>query len=180
MMALGQPSAIPTRGIHMEKLGIDLPLLLSQIVNFSLLAIILNAVLYKPVLNALQARTERIRESLENAEKVKQQLASAQSDYDAKMAEARREAQNILAQAQERARVQEQELVVEARAKIERLEEEARNKVEQERQQVLRSLQGELANLVTQTASSVIGRELQGKGHDELIKKSIDQLGRLN
>ena len=105
----------------MDALGIDLPLLLSQIVNFSLLAIILNAVLYKPVLNALQSRTERIRESLENAEKVKQQLASAQADYDAKLNEARREAQSLLAQAQERARVQEAELLTEARAKAERV-----------------------------------------------------------
>ena len=164
----------------MDALGIDLPLLISQIVNFSLLAIILNALLYKPVLNALRTRTERIRESLENAEQVKLQLASAQTDYDAKLGEARREAQTIIAQAQERARVQEQEMVAEARQRIVRMEEEAREKVEQERQQMLVSMQGQLASLVTQTASKVIGRELQGKGHEELIAKSIDQLGRLN
>jgi len=41
-------------------------------------------------------------------------------------------------------------------------------------------LQGQLASLVTETASNVLGRELQTKGHDELINKSIDQLGRLN
>lgn len=164
----------------MEKLGIDLPMLLSQIVNFVLLAVILNAVLYKPVLNALRTRTERIRESLENAEKVKQQLASTQVDYDARMAEARREAQGLLSQAQDRARVQEQELVAEARVNASRIEEDARTKAEQDRQQTLRSLQGELASMVTSTASAVLGRELQGKGHDELIRQSIDQLGRLN
>lgn len=164
----------------MDKLGVDLPLLLSQIVNFALLAFLLNMFLYKPVLNALQARSERIRESLENAEKVKQQLARVDADYDAKLAEARREAQTILNQAQERARAQEQELVAAARANVERLEAEARAKIEQDRQQSLRGLQSQLAGLVTQTASTVIGKELQGKGHDELIAKSIEQLGRLN
>lgn len=164
----------------MDKLGVNLPLLLSQVINFAVLAIALNILLYKPILNALRTRTERIRESLENAEKVKQQLQRAEADYDSKLGEARREAQAILSQAQERARVQEQELLVEARARIERLETEARAKVEQERQQTLRGLQGQLASLVTQTASTVIGKELQGKGHDDLIAKSIDQLGRLN
>jgi F-type H+-transporting ATPase subunit b len=164
----------------MDKLGVNLPLLLSQLVNFALLAFILNALLYQPILKALRTRTERIRESLENAEKVKQQLARVDADYDAKLAEARREAQTILAQATDRARVQEQELVTAARANIERLEMEARAKVDQERLQTLRGLQTQLAGLVTQTASTVIGKELQGKGHDELINKSIEQLGRLN
>ncbi|KPL86628.1 MULTISPECIES: F0F1 ATP synthase subunit B [Herpetosiphon] len=164
----------------MDKLGVDLPLLLSQIVNFSLLAILLNMFLYKPILNALQARSERIRESLDNAEKVKQQLARVDADYDAKLQEARREGQTIISQAQERARAQEAELLVVARNNAAKIEEEARNKAEQDRQQMLRGLQGQLASLVTETASNVLGRELQTKGHDELINKSIDQLGRLN
>lgn len=164
----------------MDKLGVDLPLLISQIVNFCLLAFLLNMFLYKPILNALHARSERIRESLENAEKVKQQLARVDADYDAKMQEARREGQTIIAQAQERARAQEQEMLVAARANAARVEEEARVKLDQEREQLLRGLQGQVAGLVTQTASAVIGRELQGKGHDDLINKSIEQLGRLN
>ncbi len=164
----------------MDKLGVDLPLLISQIVNFCLLAFLLNMFLYKPILNALHARSERIRESLENAEKVKQQLARVDADYDAKMQEARREGQMIIAQAQERARAQEQEMLVAARANAARVEEEARVKLDQEREQLLRGLQGQVAGLVTQTASAVIGRELQGKGHDDLINKSIEQLGRLN
>ncbi|MBA3470496.1 MAG: F0F1 ATP synthase subunit B [Herpetosiphonaceae bacterium] len=164
----------------MDKLGVNLPLLLSQLVNFALLAFVLNVLLYQPILKALRTRTERIRESLENAEKVKQQLARVDADYDAKLGEARREAQAILGQATERARVQEQELLTTARANIERMEMEARAKVEQDRQQSLRGLQTQLAGLVTQTASTVIGKELQGKGHDDLINQSIEQLGRLN
>ncbi len=102
----------------MDKLGVDLPLLLSQLLNFALLAFILSSLLYEPILKALNTRTARIRESLENAEKVKQQLQRAEADYDSKLGEARREAQTILSQAQERARLQEQEMLTEARARI--------------------------------------------------------------
>src|SRR3712207_9254763 len=90
----------------MGKLGINPYLLVSQIINFGLIAFLLARLLYRPVLNALNNRTTRIQESIENAEQVKQQLARAQQDYDAQLARARQEAAQILAQANERAQVQ--------------------------------------------------------------------------
>jgi len=162
------------------KLGINLPLLISQLFNFFLLAFLLHRLLYRPVLNALNERTRRIQESIDGAEQVRQQLQRAREDYDAQLAEARREAQTILAQATERAKVQEQELLAEARERITRMENEARERIEQERQMIMRNLQGELADLVTRTASTVIGQQLDPKVHRKLIDDSIAQLGRMN
>ena len=164
----------------MGKLGINPYLLVAQLINFGLLVFLLSRLLYRPVLNALQARTQRIQESIENAEQVKQQLARAQQDYDARMAQARQEAQQIIAQAQERAQVQARELVANAQADAERIKAEAHQQAQQEREQLLRGLQGQLANLVTETAQSVIGRELRaGGGHEQLIRQSLSELGRL-
>ena len=163
----------------MGKLGINPYLLVSQIINFGLIAFLLARFLYRPVLNALQNRTARIQESIENAEQVKQQLARAQQDYEAQLARARQEAAQILAQANERAQVQAREVVANAQAEAERIKAEAHQQAEQEREQLLRGLQGQLANLVTQTASTVIGQELRTGGHDRLIQQSIADLGRL-
>ncbi len=44
---------------------------------------------------------------------------------------------------------------------------------------MLRGLQGQLASLVTATASTVIGQELRSGGHERLIQESIADLGRL-
>ena len=163
----------------MGKLGINPYLLVSQIINFGLIAFLLARFLYRPVLNALQNRTARIQESIENAEQVKQQLARAQQDYEAQLARARQEAAQILAQANERAQVQAREVVSNAQAEAERIKAEAHQQAEQEREQLLRGLQGQLANLVTQTASTVIGQELRNGGHERLIQQSIADLGRL-
>ncbi|GIV96527.1 MAG: ATP synthase subunit b [Herpetosiphonaceae bacterium] len=164
----------------MENLGINVQLLISQIINFGLLAFLLYKFLYNPILNALNERTRRIQESIENAEQVKQQLQRARQDYDAQLAEARREAQSIIAQATERAKAQEQELVAEARERVARMEAEARERLEQERQQLLRNLQSEIADLVTRTASVVVRQQLDPKVHQKLIEESIQQLGRMN
>ena len=163
----------------MGKLGINPYLLVAQIINFGLLAFLLARFLYRPVLNALQARTARIQESIENAEQVKQQLSRAQQDYEAQLNKARQEAAQIIAQANERAQVQAREVVANAQSEAERIKAEAQQQAQQEREQLLRGLQGQLANLVTQTASTVIGQELNNGGHDRLIQQSIADLGRL-
>lgn len=164
----------------MGKLGINPYLLIAQIINFGLVAFLLARLLYRPVLNALASRTARIQESIENAEQVKQQLARAQQDYDAQIARARQEAAQIMAQANERAQVQAREIAANAQADAARIREEAQKQAQEEREQLLRGLQAQLATLVTQTASTVIGQELRsGGGHERLIQESLSDLGRL-
>ncbi len=163
----------------MDALGIDFGSFFWYLVNFVLLLFLLQQLLYRPVLNVMQARETQIRESLENAEQVKQQLARAQQDYDARLAEARQEAARIVGQANERAQVSANEIVNQARTDAERIQTETRQQSQQERDQLLRGLQGQLSNLVIQTASTVVGQELKGNGHDRLIQDAIADLGRL-
>ena len=163
----------------MEALGINAGSFIFYALNFFLLMFLLQRFLYRPVLTALANRTARIQESINNAEQVKQQLASAQTDYDAQIGRARQEAAQIMAQANERAQVQAREIVANAQAEAARIKAEAQEQAQQEREQLLRGLQAQLATLVTQTASTVIGQELRGGGHERLIQESISDLGRL-
>lgn len=163
----------------MEKLGINWALLIAQLFNVILLVWLLTRFLYRPVLNMLNERTRRIQESLQDAEKVKEQLANARRDYDAELAKARQEAAGILAQAQERAKAQEQEIIAQARVEGDRIRQEAREQAERERDQLLRDLKGQMAELVTLTASKVLGAELKSN-HDRLIEESLASLGRRN
>lgn len=163
----------------MEALGIDFGAFIWYLVNFLLLLFLLQQVLYRPILNVMQARETQIRESLENAEQVKQQLARAQQDYDLRLTEARQEAGRIVSQASERAQVTANEIVSQARADAERVQIETRQQSQQERDQLLRGLQGQLSSIVIQTASTVVGQELKGNGHDKLIQEAIADLGRL-
>ena len=163
----------------MEKLGINPGLLIAQLFNVILLVWLLSRFLYRPVLNMLNERTRRIQESLREAEQVKEQLARANQDYDAKLAQARQEAAAILAQAQERGKLQEEEIVTQARQEAERIRADAREQAGQEREQLLRDLKDQMAELVTVTASRVLGEELKSN-HDKLIADSLASLGRQN
>jgi len=162
-----------------EKLGINWALLFAQILNVGFLVWLLSRYLYKPVLNMLNERTNRIQTSLQEAEQVKTQLARAQKDYEAEVARGRQEAAGIVAQAQDRAKTQEAEIVAQARVEADRIRAEARTQSLQERDQLLRDLKGQMAALVTATAEKVIGAELS-TNHDKLIEESLAQLGRQN
>src|SRR6266480_2449250 len=81
-------------------IGINLPVLVAQIINFTVLLIILRLVVYKPVLKMLDDRRERIREGLSAAERSQQQAIDASRDAQAEIETARREGQQIVAQAQ--------------------------------------------------------------------------------
>ena len=55
----------------MEALGINLSVLITQLVSFTVLFLILRKLLFGPISSMLQSRSEKIKESLEAAEKVK-------------------------------------------------------------------------------------------------------------
>jgi F-type H+-transporting ATPase subunit b len=162
-----------------EKLGINWPLLIAQIVNVGLMVWLMSTFLFKPILNMLNERTKRIQESLGDSDKVKEQLASAKRDYDAEIAKARQEAAGIVATAQDRARTQEQEIVAQARVEAERIKADAREQASRERDQMVSDLKDQIAGLVTVTATKVLGAELK-QNHDRLIDESLASLGRQN
>ena len=79
----------------LDKLGISWQLLLSQIINFGLLMVILHQLLYKPVLNMLEQRRQRIAQGLEQADKASHAAAEAEAEKQGILEEARREAQEV-------------------------------------------------------------------------------------
>jgi F-type H+-transporting ATPase subunit b len=162
-----------------ERLGINWPLLIAQLVNVILLVWLLQTFVFKPILNMLNERTRRIQEGLGESDKIKEQLASAKRDYDAELMKARQEAAGIVAQAQERARSQEQEIIAQARQEAERIRADAREQAGREREQMVSDLKDQVAGLVTMTASKVLGAELK-QNHDRLIEESLASLGRQN
>jgi F-type H+-transporting ATPase subunit b len=163
----------------MEKLGINWPLFIAQLINVALLVWLLSTFLLKPIINMLNERTKRIQEGLGDSDKIKDQLASVKRDYDAEIAKARQEAAGIVSLAQERARAQEQEIVAQARVEAERIKGDAREQAIREREQMVSDLKDQIAGLVTTTATKVLGAELK-MNHDRLIDESLASLGRQN
>ena len=76
-------------------LGINLPTLIAQIVNVVILLGILYLVAYKPVMRMLDERSRRVKESMEQADSVKEQTARAEEEIKKQLESASKEGQSL-------------------------------------------------------------------------------------
>ncbi|MBI2861418.1 MAG: F0F1 ATP synthase subunit B [Chloroflexi bacterium] len=157
----------------MEGLGINLPSLIAQAVNFGLLLLLLYLFLYKPVLRMLDERGKRIQESMENAEAVKKELARARQEYEATVAKGRGEAQQIIAQAVEIGEQVKGEARTRAIQEADELLARAKAQIELETQKALVQLRAQVADLAILAASRVIKRSLDREAHHQLIEEAL-------
>ncbi len=154
----------------MEALGINAGLLLIQIIGFILLVLLLRGLLYQPLLNALEARRERIAEGLNNAREAEQALARAETDRQALLDEARAEAQRITAEARARAEEAARALIAEARAEAQRIREQAQTEATGERDRQLAEMRDQIIALSLAAANHLIGANLDEKKQRQVIE----------
>ena len=83
----------------LEDLGINLPTLIAQIVNFVILFVLLYFVAYKPIMKMLDERSGKVKESMEQVDDIKEQAAKAEEEATKRIGEASKEGQKILKQA---------------------------------------------------------------------------------
>jgi F-type H+-transporting ATPase subunit b len=163
-----------------EQLGIDGRWFISQLVNFIVLLIILQRFLYKPVLNMLHQRQERIRESMDYAERVKQEAARAQEDYQKKIEESHREGQAIIGQATQQAERAREEILARAQEEAKEIKAKAATDVEYERKRVMAELRDQVAELAILAAGRVLGKELDASTHRQVVADFLNESGKLN
>jgi F-type H+-transporting ATPase subunit b len=154
-------------------LGINVPVLIAQVVNFAILLIILKAFIYKPVLKMLDERRAKIQEGLSAAERGREQAAEADRESQAQIDAARRQGQDIVAQSQQvAARIQE-EARQQAQQQAEALLERARSEIQLERDAAILELRKEFADLTITAAEKVIGQSLDRSAHQRLIDQAL-------
>ena len=157
----------------MSALGFNIPVLVAQLINFFLLLVVLRIFLYRPILDVLDRRSQRIREGLEAAEQSKEQAAKAEQDVARQLEEARRQGQALIAQAQEASNRIQEESRNQARREGEALLERARNEIQLERDQAISELRREFADLTVAAAEKVIGQSLDSQAHRRLIDEVL-------
>jgi F-type H+-transporting ATPase subunit b len=156
-------------------LGINLPVLIAQLVNFTILLVLLRLVAWGPLMRMMDTRAERIREGLDAAEQSKSQAASAEQEVAKQMEEARKQGQALVAQAQEASNRLQDEARNQARREAEALLERARNEIQLERDQAIAELRGAFADLTISAAEKVIDQSLDRQAHKKLIDDVLAQ-----
>jgi F-type H+-transporting ATPase subunit b len=154
-------------------LGINLPVLIAQIVNFTILLVILRMVAWGPLTRMLDERRERIAESLSAADQAKAEAAESERRVQDALDASRREGQALVAQAQEISTRIQAEARTQAQADADAILGRARNEIQLERDQAISELRKEFADLAIEAAEKVIGQTLDRSQHRRLIDEAL-------
>jgi F-type H+-transporting ATPase subunit b len=160
----------------MEGLGINPSLLIAFVVNFIILFVILSLVAYKPIVKMLNERQAKIKESMDQAEKIRQDTERSEEEIKAHLEKARKEGQNVVAQAAQIGERVKEEAKQGARQEAETLIAKARSEIQRERDKSTEELRAEFADIAILAAEKVINETLDKKKHrkiiDEVLKES--------
>lgn len=157
----------------MDALGISIPGLLTQLISFTIIALLLYKFLYGPITRMLDQRAEKIQSSLEAADRAAVEAASSAEKVEQEMVAARQQGQSLIAEAREAAgRLREQE---ESRAKeqVEEMLQKARADIQHERDAAVEEVRSEFAGLAILAAEKVVEQELDQARHQELIDRVL-------
>ena len=156
-------------------LGINLPTLLAQIINFAILLGLMYLVAYKPIMRMFDERSRKIKESMEQTEFIKEQAAQAEEKVKKQLEAAGRQGQEVIARAVRTGEEVRQEAQQEARRDAESLIIRARMEIQRERDDAIDELRRKFADLTILAAGKVIDRSLDKEAHRRLIDKVLKE-----
>lgn len=157
----------------MVELGLNVPSLISYLINYVVLLILLGALAYRPLLNALDSRVESIRESLAAADRAREEAATSRSAIEEELNEARREGQRLLDQAREAAERFREEEMGRARQAAEEFSERAQADIARERDAAINEVRAAFGDLAISAAERIIRRSVDRQAHQELIDQVL-------
>jgi F-type H+-transporting ATPase subunit b len=138
-------------------------------VNFIVFAVLAWYLGFRGLSRTLATRRARIEEGLRDADAARRDREAASDQRQAVLAEARREANEIVARAQRLAEDSREQTIAETRSELERLRAQAAAEIEAERQRALAEVRGRVADLALLAAGKVVGETMSDDRQRRLV-----------
>jgi F-type H+-transporting ATPase subunit b len=151
-------------------------LMIWTIICFLIALFVLKRYAFGPIQHAIDARRERIRESLEEADRAREEARALLEEHRKLIARAKADAEEILAEARKQSDAQRERVRDETEADRQRRLEETKRQIEAETQRALEQIRAEVAELTIVATSKVTGKVLDRDDHRKLIEDAIGDL----
>jgi F-type H+-transporting ATPase subunit b len=148
-------------------------LLFWEVVSFAVLLWVLWRYAFPPILENLDARERKIRESLEQAERNREAAEVKMREYEAKLNAATREAESLLAEAKGRAQKLMEENEQRLTADADRIKADAAQEIDRERRKAVQDIRAQTTDLALAVAEKVIERSLTDADHRRLADEAL-------
>jgi F-type H+-transporting ATPase subunit b len=158
-------------------LRVDPGLMLWTIITFIILVLIMWKAAWRPIVDALDARAEKIRFDIDNAERTRQEAEKLLSQHKAMMDNSRSEASQIIAKGREEAELMKAEIVEKATTESRTIAERAKKEIELAKDKALLDIKTEVVLLSTEIASKIINKNLKSEDQKALVEEALNKIG---
>ena len=155
-------------------LNIEPGLIIWTVITFILLLVVLRKVAWGPILTALEQRERTIRDSLEEAQRARQEGEQLLAQHQQMLADANRDVARLLEQGREEAERLRVSMTEQAREEAQRLTEAARREIIRERQLAMQELKNTAADLALAAAGRLLNTAMTTEDHRRLVTEFLD------
>jgi F-type H+-transporting ATPase subunit b len=151
-------------------------LMVWTLVLFVLSMIVLWRLAFPRISEALDRRQRAIEDSIDSAERTRQEADQILSEYRERLKESRQQAEEIISRARKAAEAHENEAVEEAKARREQLLEQTRKDIEAETKRAISEIRREVADLTVMATERVTRKTLTEEDQRRLVEETLSEL----
>src|SRR4051794_15833593 len=137
---------------------------------------VLAKVAFPRIAEALDKRQHAIEESIEASDRTRREADQLLAEYRERLAEARQQADDIVARARKTGEAHENEVLAEARGKREEMMEQTRRDIEAETRRAIQEIRAEVADLTVLATEKVTRKSLTGEDQKRLVEEALAEL----
>lgn len=159
-----------------EEFGINPILLAAQIVNFTILLVLLQKFLYKPILKVLDERKTKIAKSLKDAQEIEKRLEQSNIEQEKLLDKARVEAGTMIKEAKEEAKALSEKTVAEAKSQVTLIMQKNSERLSLEKDQLMKDVRKDLAEIVIAASMKVSKQTIDEAANKKIVEEVVKEV----
>jgi len=159
-----------------EQIEVFQSLIFWSVISFAVLFFFLKKFAFPPILSALDEREKKIRDDIQESEKLKQDVEEIKVDLEEKLKAAHEKAETIVQLAQDEAKKLQEKTVQETEVKVKQVQREAEQEIESSRNKLLQEIRSYTATLTIASAENFLKKTMDDTDKKRLVDDSIEQV----
>lgn len=155
---------------------IDWKLMLAQLINFAVVALVLWRFALKPLMKTMHERSETIEKSLREAADIERKVKETDQEVSQRLTEARAHALAIMNESKKEGEQRRREIIAKTKAEVESMIQFAKGEIQNERESAVAEAQREVAHLVVRGVEKVLGRVVDKKLDKKITREHMHHL----
>jgi len=159
-------------------LDVNPGLIVWTFITFILLLVILKKVAWKPILTALENREKGIEESLNRAEKAKEEAQKILDENKASLSKAEEESKKIIDQSRTYADELKEQMLKQSKEQAQKLIDDAAAEIERKKQSAFEELRNQIAEISVNAAEKIMKETIDSEKNKQLVTKYLNEISK--